>query len=56
MSDLDKAGDLYEMRVEEVDGLSYDDGLPIVKSIVEHRMKWIWADDIDQTYEQAREE
>jgi salicylate hydroxylase len=49
-----QAGDLYEMQAEEVLGLSYDEGLPIVKSMLEHRMKWIWTDDIDQTYERFR--
>jgi salicylate hydroxylase len=50
-----QAGDLYEMRVDEVAGLSYEDGLPIAKAMLENRMKWIWADDIDQAYEKARE-
>ncbi len=50
-----EAGDLYEMRTNEVVNLGYDEGLPIVRSMLEHRMKWIWSDDIDQAYEKARE-
>ncbi|KAF9883421.1 hypothetical protein FE257_003504 [Aspergillus nanangensis] len=51
-----QAGDLYEMKVDEVKDLSYDEGLPIVKGMIENRMKWIWAEDIDKVYEQARQE
>jgi salicylate hydroxylase len=49
-----EAGDLYEMRVKEVAELNYDDGLLVAKSMLEHRMKWIWSDNIDQAYEEAR--
>lgn len=51
-----EAGDLYEMKTEQVKDLSYDEGLPIVKSMIEHRMSWIWTEDIDKVYEQARQE
>lgn len=47
-----QAGDLYELQAPEVTGLSYDEGLPIVKSLLEHRMKWIWGDDVDRAYEE----
>lgn len=50
-----EAGDLYEMKTEQVKDLSYDEGLPIVKSMIEDRMGWIWSEDIDQVYEQARQ-
>lgn len=36
-----EAGDLYEMKVKGVAGLSYDAGLPVVKTSLEDRMKWI---------------
>ena len=49
-----EAGDLYEMKADEVKGLRYDEGLPIVKAMIEHRMSWIWTEDIDKVYEQAR--
>ncbi|KAH7153658.1 hypothetical protein EDB81DRAFT_649045 [Dactylonectria macrodidyma] len=48
-----QAGDLYEMKAEEVAGLSYEDGLPIVRDLLKDRMKWIWTEDIDQVYEKA---
>jgi salicylate hydroxylase len=51
-----QAGDIYELRAPEVAGLSYDDGLPVAKSMLEHRMKWIWGDDIDHAYEEARDQ
>ncbi|KAH8911616.1 FAD/NAD(P)-binding domain-containing protein [Coniochaeta sp. PMI_546] len=50
-----QAGDVYELRAAEVAGLSYDDSLPVAKSMLEHRMKWIWGDDIDQAYEETRD-
>lgn len=49
-----QAGDLYEMRSEDVVGLSYEDGLSITKAKLQDRMKWIWTDDIDSAYEKAR--
>jgi salicylate hydroxylase len=49
-----QAGDLYELQVPEVAGLSYDEGLPVVRAMLEHRMKWIWGDNIDQAYEETR--
>lgn len=44
------------MRAEEVSGLSYEDGLPIVKSLLKDRMRWIWTEDIDRVYEKALSE
>lgn len=49
-----QAGDVYELRAAEFAELSYDDGLPIAKTMLEHRMKWIWGDDIDRAFEQTR--
>lgn len=51
-----QAGALYEMEVDEVAGLTYDDGLPIAKTMLENRMKWIWSDDIDHDFEQTRKQ
>lgn len=48
-----EAGDLYEMKVKGVAGLSYDAGLPVVKTSLEDRMKWIWNEDIDEVYARA---
>ncbi|KAJ9161771.1 FAD/NAD(P)-binding domain-containing protein [Coniochaeta hoffmannii] len=50
-----QAGDVYELRAAEFAELSYDDGLPIAKTMLEHRMKWIWGDDIDRAFEQTRD-
>lgn len=47
------AGDLYEFRSQEVEGLSYEDSLPVVRDLLKDRMKWIWTEDIDQVYEKA---
>ncbi|KAJ5160601.1 uncharacterized protein N7482_007605 [Penicillium canariense] len=49
-----QAGDLYEMKIDEVAGLSYDEGLPIVKDKLKDRMQWIWNEDLDQVFDQAR--
>jgi salicylate hydroxylase len=48
-----QAGDLYELRSQEVAGLSYEDSLPVVRDLLKDRMKWIWTEDIDQVYEKA---
>ncbi|KAJ5947282.1 hypothetical protein N7466_000297 [Penicillium verhagenii] len=51
-----QAGDLYEMKIDELVGLSYEDCLPVVKAKFENRMEWLWRDDIDEMYEKARAE
>jgi salicylate hydroxylase len=51
-----QAGDVYELRAAEFAGLNYDESLPVAKSMLEHRMKWIWGDDIDQAYEETRDQ
>jgi salicylate hydroxylase len=48
-----EAGDLYEMKVNGVAGLSYDAGLPVIKALLEDRMEWIWNEDIDEVYAKA---
>ncbi|KAL4888671.1 hypothetical protein BDV59DRAFT_196286 [Aspergillus ambiguus] len=49
-----QAGDLYELRTPEVTGLSFEESLPVVKAMLQDRMKWIWSEDLDQLYETAR--
>jgi salicylate hydroxylase len=44
------------MKIQEVAGLSYDDGLPIVKAQIEDRMHWIWNEDLDEVFNKARSE
>lgn len=51
-----EAGDLYEMKINGVLGLSYDDALPVVKSLLEDRMEWIWNEDIEEVYARTRTE
>jgi len=41
------------MKINGVAGLSYDDGLHVVKGLLEDRMKWIWTEDIDEVYVRA---
>lgn len=48
-----QAGDVYELQGKEFDGLTYEQGLPIVKEKLQHRMKWVWGGDIDAEYEEA---
>ncbi|KAJ3502852.1 hypothetical protein NM208_g16639 [Fusarium decemcellulare] len=48
-----QAGDLYELRSKEVEGLNYEDSLPVVRDLLKDRMKWIWTEDIDQVYDKA---
>jgi salicylate hydroxylase len=51
-----EAGDIYEMKLAEMKGISFDDCMLLVKSRIESKitMKWIWTDDIDAVYEAAR--
>lgn len=49
-----QAGDLYELNLDELSGLNYDDALPIVKAKLEDRMKWIWTEDMDDVYDKVR--
>lgn len=51
-----EAGDLYEMKINGVAGLSYDAGLPVVKALLQDRMKWIWNENIDGVYARVRSE
>ncbi|QKX54957.1 uncharacterized protein TRUGW13939_02047 [Talaromyces rugulosus] len=48
-----QAGDAYQMKAPELAGLSYEDGLPILTTMLENRMQWIWTEDIDNVYETA---
>ncbi|KAJ4253833.1 hypothetical protein NW762_010228 [Fusarium torreyae] len=48
-----QAGGLYELRSKELEGLNYEDCLPVVRDLLKDRMKWIWTEDIDQVYENA---
>ena len=48
-----QAGDVYEMQGELFRGLTYDEGVPIVREKLQNRMKWIWGEDINGQYEKA---
>lgn len=48
-----EAGDIYEMQSQDMSGLTFDQCMPLVKTRIESRMKWIWTDDIDTAYEAA---
>ncbi|KAL6719527.1 hypothetical protein ACLMJK_003768 [Lecanora helva] len=49
-----QAGDVYEMQSEDMNGLSYDECLPLVAERLADRMKWIWSEDIDAAYERTK--
>lgn len=49
-----EAGELYEMQSSDMNGLAFDDCMPLVKARIESRFRWIWTDDIDASYEAAR--
>ncbi|KAE9379813.1 FAD/NAD(P)-binding domain-containing protein [Stipitochalara longipes BDJ] len=49
-----EAGDIYEMQSPDMKGLSFEDCMPLVKSRIEGRMKWIWTDNIDAAYDAAK--
>jgi salicylate hydroxylase len=49
-----EAGAVYEMQLEDMRGLSYEECLPLVRSKLEHGMKWIWSSDIYAEYDGKR--
>lgn len=44
------------MVAKELQGLSYEECLPIVKKLIENRMTWIWSEDVSSAYERARDQ
>jgi salicylate hydroxylase len=48
-----QAGDVYEMQGKLFEGLSYDEGVPVVREKLQSRMKWVWGANIDGDYDQA---
>jgi len=49
-----EAGEIYEMETAELDKLDYDECVPLVREHLKDRMRWIWTEDIDVVYENAR--
>jgi salicylate hydroxylase len=49
-----QAGEMYEMIAPELQGLPYDECVPLIRSNLQERMKWIWSEDIDAAYERVR--
>jgi salicylate hydroxylase len=49
-----EAGEIYEMEAKELKGRPFEECVPIVKKLIEDRMSWIWAEDVDKVYENAR--
>lgn len=46
-----QAGDVYELQGPDFEGLSYEEGLPIIERKLKGRMKWVWGGDILAEYE-----
>ena len=42
------------MQTEEMIGKPYEECLPLVRDSLKDRMKWVWTEDIDASYEAAR--
>lgn len=47
------AGETLKMRGPDFEGLSYDECLPVLKSKLEGKMKWVWTADINAEYTEA---
>lgn len=47
-------GMVYEMRTNEMQGLSYDECLPIVRDQIKETMHYIWLEDVDASYDVER--
>jgi salicylate hydroxylase len=42
---------VYELQGPDFEGLSYEEGLPIIERKLKGRMKWVWGGDILAEYE-----
>ena len=49
-----EAGLVYQMKAPDLIDVPYDDCLPIVRSKLENRMKWIWSGNIDEEYDELK--
>ncbi|KAK7921278.1 hypothetical protein PG985_009300 [Apiospora marii] len=49
-------GNLYELQTEEMSRLSYEDCLPVLAESMRQRMKFVWSEDVDDSYNRMREE
>ncbi|KAK7980470.1 hypothetical protein PG989_012927 [Apiospora arundinis] len=48
-------GNLYELQTEEMSALSYDDSLPVLGEAMRQRMKFVWSEDVDDSYNRMRD-
>jgi salicylate hydroxylase len=48
------SGRTYQMQNEDMSSLSYEECLPILAETNRQRMKWIWEEDADVSYEKMR--
>ena len=49
------AGNTYEMQTEDMIDKTFDDCCPMFAERTIERMKWVWEEDLDATYERARD-
>ncbi|KAK8133790.1 hypothetical protein PG984_005802 [Apiospora sp. TS-2023a] len=49
-------GNLYELQTEEMSKLSYEDALPVMAESLRERMKFVWSEDVDDSYNRMRDE
>lgn len=49
-------GNLYELQTEEMSRLSYEDSLPVLAESMRQRMKFVWSEDVDDSYNRMRDE
>ncbi|KAK8077279.1 hypothetical protein PG996_003449 [Apiospora saccharicola] len=49
-------GNLYELQTEEMSKLSYEDALPVMTESLRERMKFVWSEDVDDSYNRMRDE
>ncbi|KAK8087150.1 hypothetical protein PG994_002124 [Apiospora phragmitis] len=50
------SGNLYELQTEEMSRLSYEDSLPVLAEALQQRMKFVWSEDVDDSYRRMRDE
>lgn len=50
------AGQVYEMQTDDMKDKTYEECVPKVKDHLKVRMEWIWGEELDDAYENAKAE
>lgn len=49
-----QAGEVYEMQGPDFEGLTFEQGLQVVRDKFTDRMRWVWGHDLEADVEEAK--